>query len=232
MIDERLDVLINEELDGTLTAEGDAELRERLERDPEARLLRERLRHLARTLEQMPAAEPPPGLRAQIAVAVRLREARAAGRTSPFRSVAPDGRRLPRLRLSWSPGLAYSFAAGLAVGCALIALLRSDGPESSAMVESADAVIDQFPVALAGVEGMVVLRREAGRLTAEVALRGETETTVEFTLGGARWTASHVGESRYSLDLGPAEKLPGEVGLSIRAGGASIEKLLSIRGPR
>jgi hypothetical protein len=126
------------------------------------------------------------------------------------------------------------------VGCALIELLRSDGPESmldqerlaGAMVESADAVIDQFPVALAGVEGMVVLRREAGRLTAEVALRGETETTVEFTLGGARWTASHVGESRYSLDLGPAEKLPGEVGLSIRAGGASIEKLLSIRGPR
>jgi hypothetical protein len=120
-MDARLEELIQRAADGALTTEESAELERWLAEEPGARAYRHRLEEVVRQLEEVGAAEPPPDLHREILEAIQRRENARKSAVATHRS-----RRLPRRRDL------LPFAAGLAAGVALFALLgRGDGPVPS-----------------------------------------------------------------------------------------------------
>lgn len=119
MMDERLTELMNREIDGENSRGDSEELRRALESDPEARAYYEDLVELGTRFEQAGEVEPSRTLRREIfASTTRGRRPAARGR----RSLLPDG-----LRDLFTPRLAYAFAAGVAIGAVLLALITGVG---------------------------------------------------------------------------------------------------------
>lgn len=83
--------LMNLEIDGQLDADGVAELRATLVRDPQAQQTYTELRNVTQLLDTSPAVDPPAGLQAQIMTAVRdsnivsLASRRASRRLLPLK---------------------------------------------------------------------------------------------------------------------------------------------------
>jgi hypothetical protein len=156
---DRLHELIQADLDGALSAADRAELARLLLQDPDARRLHGQMQRTDRLLREIPAAEPPVG----------LRDAVLAG--SAGRGEAPSRwRRLSTYRI------AAAFVGGLLV--VGIAYVVSDGRDSahelqgsvSAGAESA-AGSTQPGVTLQseGIEVKAALRRDGGELHLELA---------------------------------------------------------------
>ena len=122
---------LHREIDHENTPEESERLREELEREPEARAQYERLVHLARTLESVPAEEPPLGLLSQVMRVVRA-NALASSTVSRF-----WGSFRQRFLLRPALGLSLTFASGLLVGAILAGVgdlgpLRLGGDDGSA----------------------------------------------------------------------------------------------------
>lgn len=155
----RLQDLIQADLDGELSVAERADLARLLLRDPQARILHEDFRRTDQLLREIPAAEPPPGLRAAI----------LAGRALSQRpgDSARRSYELPFYRLAAAVlggllivGLAYVLRDGYAPGSDLQGSLgRAGNPARSGLV----APRDQWSFRAEGVELDASLGR-AGQL--------------------------------------------------------------------
>jgi hypothetical protein len=142
----RLEALLQADLDGDLSAAERAELARELLQDGEARSLRDAFVRTERLLRDVPAAEPPPGLRdAILAGAARLPRPRVSAGGRPGRSayriaaavlaglmivglayMTGPGRE-PRTELQGSLGAAAGTISLRSGGCAVEATLSRDG---------------------------------------------------------------------------------------------------------
>lgn len=186
-MDPRLEELLQREIDGATSAEESAELHRRLMEEPAARELHDRLQRLAEDLRRVGQEEVPAGLRQEILAAVERSERARSGAVATHRRT-PGVRRRDLL----------PFAAGLAAGLALFALLSGGGgpdpavdPDAltgtmrpgarSAEELSADAQRIEGP----GVVATALLRVHRDEAVVDLHLRSDRplETTLE-SVGG------------------------------------------------
>ena len=175
MTHDELDKRIQDELDGSATAEERAELERRLEASPEARARYDEMKGVFHMLDRVEMVEPPPALKERVILG--LPPVSAPRPSSWWRSAF---QRRPSL------GWGYSFAAGLASGLLVVVLASgSDNPMfarstdparlSGSMVPLPDrdvAIVDKARLELDGNAAEVKIR-SAGR---ETFVRFETET--------------------------------------------------------
>jgi anti-sigma factor RsiW len=253
LTDEQLE-LIHREIDGEMTAEESARVRELLATDDEAQRCHDELRILADHLDHVERVAPPPDLRANI-----LRSIRRAARTE--RRIPFGGLRnlVDRLR----PGHGYAFATGLAAGIALLAFVSADRMRglddslaSGSLVRPAPSataeIVDRIQLESAGTRSVVVARREAGTVWLELEVDSGEAVEIELAPGDGSWkplgfeqsrpgaaltmrpdrvSIRHHGETRYRIAF-DAAGLPSSVRVTLRSSqGATIERTLKTTGP-
>lgn len=237
MVEQAYLELIHKEIDGVITPAEKSRLANYLKANPEARKVHRELTGLARALDELPALDPPPGLKSGILGRI------AAGNNRTQRS-GDAGR--------WR--LAYGFAAGLAAGLLLLAL-AGDFFQGETTLNIADlqgtlvisespgeGAIAAHPLEAPGVSGELRLRHTAdtGILALDISAAAETAITLRYdddTLqlsgfiareGGVaaldnhdgRIRFRHQGSNRYSLifrKLSAAD--PPSLHLELAAGG-------------
>ena len=171
---EQLQELIQADLDGALSAQDRAELARLLLRDPEARRLHEEFRQVDQLLREIPAADPPAGLRADIL-------------SGQARSARP-GERANR-RYAWP---AYRMAAAVFAGLMIVGLgyflldadvprtdlqgsVRARGPSQTAGFVAAQ---DRLSLRAEGVDVSASLRRTGEGLRLELDVTTTTPCEV------------------------------------------------------
>lgn len=190
----QLQDLIQADLDGELSVAERAELARLLLRDPQARNLHEEFRRTDQLLRDIPAAEPPPGLRAAI----------LAGRAL-WQRPGDSARRsyeLPFYRLAAAVlggllivGLAYVLRDGDAPGSDLQGSLgRAGDPARNGLV----ALQDQWSFQAEGVELDASLRRVGQLLRLELAVSSAIHCEL----------IAKVDPSKASLVGGPGDENP------------------------
>jgi hypothetical protein len=177
---ERLESLLWECVDGTISGEALADLEGHIDQHPEARELQREIEKLAKQLDGLGRAVPPKNLRARIAVA--LPDAPPSIRETPL--AAAPVLSLPKRRpMIWLP-MAASLLVGVTVGYLLqpgagVAVDRSSvvGTMTAASPEPAagDLVID-----LGGQAGMVAVSRRGGETAIRVELATETDLEIDL----------------------------------------------------
>jgi len=189
MMNDRIVALMNGEIDGENSASESLELRAILESNDEARAYYDDLRELGARFSEAGEIEPPPGLRHEVLTAT-TRAARSRERVRAARLRLLPGRLLDSL----TPRLAYAFAAGVAAGLVVFALVvgfeggvKNTGalrgtlaawelPERSA---TASTVEFEFPDGLG--DGQV---HYSGALAkAELSVRAGREAEISFRYG-------------------------------------------------
>lgn len=175
----RIEELIQRELDGELSVTERADLARLLLQDPEARRLHQEFRNTDRLLREIPAAEPPPGLRAAVLAgpARSSRPAEAVRRTY--------GRPLYRLAAVILGGL-------LVVGIADL-LLDSDSRPPDLQGSLGAGSQDRLWLRAEGVEAGALLRRDGQmmRLELNVSTTFPCEAVARFDPA----TTSFVGDA-------------------------------------
>lgn len=141
-IDSRTLELIHAELDGELDAIARAELEQKLEADPLARIQRDQMQRMAQTLARLPVVEPPAGLRRRWHGPHPV--ASAAVNTSPVTRISPRRRWLRP-------------AIGLAAGVLAVAFALQWGGVSG---------LDQDPRTMVGTLGAAPAGSQAVALSA------------------------------------------------------------------
>lgn len=175
MDNNRLQELIQSELDGALSAAERAELARQLLQDPQARRLHDQYGRLDRLLRDIPLAEPPDGLRAAI----------LAEPASP-----PRPGSAPRPERPWP---IYGLAAAVLGGMAIVGIGyllmddRTPGPDLQGSVvppgqTGAGAIRDQWSIQAEGVKASASLRRagEGQRLELKLSATGPVEIIAGF----------------------------------------------------
>jgi hypothetical protein len=211
----REEELLNREVDGENTPEERAALEERLAREPELRARFERLRALVRALATVKAVDPPPLLGEDVLRLVNRIQREGRRRQSWLGTLGAAFGRTPALRY------AYTFAAGIAVGVLLLALL---GPtflplgldrahlSGTVLPESRRGQlqpVDRQELGLGGVSGVATIRRGSGIVLAEIAFRESEPVEVALEFDGksfsllaferSGWTATGVSASLTDL---------------------------------
>jgi hypothetical protein len=227
MINEKYLELIQAEVDGELPDQDRAELSRFMLANPDAHAVRDELKRLCRTLDQVRPAEPPPELLASILAAVRM----------PAPAV---GSRSQRSFLPRSGVLRYAaaFAGGLIVS-AIAFQVASDQDAGLDVSDVAGTMVSQDPVSRSGpvdnmhlsldqVSGTVSLFRSSSMRVVEFNLVVRETVDVAVVHDGQEARFSSLGQSggaaaqRYALVLdGPGvEGAPIEI--RFLAAGAAI----------
>ena len=206
MINEKYLELIQAEVDGELPDQDRAELSRFMLANPDAHAVRDELRRLCSTLDQVRPAEPPPELRASILAEVRL-------------PVSAVGSRSPRRFLPQSGALRYAaaFAGGLIVS-AIAFQVASDRNAGLDVSDVTGTMVSQDPVSRSGpvdsvhvsldqVSGTVSLFRSSSMRVVEFDLAARVPVEVAVVHDGqeARFSgfgrASGAAAQRYALVL-------------------------------
>lgn len=162
-----IETLLQEELDGVLTASGRAELDRLLAAHPELAEQRRRLQRLGKALAHVPACDPPPGLVADIMAALPRNE---AGNVIPLRKPT-----VPVARRTFA-ALAAALAV-LAIGVVLEqpgSLEQSPDSLSGTMISRPpldapdEAVVVR--ISLDSLQGSIRAQEEAGALRVDLDL--------------------------------------------------------------
>ena len=227
MIDEKYLELIQAEVDGELLDQDRAELSRFMLANPDAHAVRDELKRLCSTLEQVRPAEPPAELRASILAAVRL-PAPAVGKRSP-RSFLPQAGALR---------YAAAFAGGLIVS-AIAFQVASDRGSGLDVSEVAGTMVSQDPVSRSGpvdsvrvsldqVSGTVSLFRSSSMRVVEFDLAAREPVEVAVVHDGQEARFSGFGQSagaaaqRYALVLDGAGVEGAPIEIRFLAAGAVI----------
>ena len=193
MIEGKFEDLLNRKIDGETNERDDAELQEYLAQDQAARAYQEDLENLASMFERVHDVEPPPDLKDEIVHAARAASSAAAGAQKSADPGSPAGvsailEALGRRLQMRSP---YAFAAGLAVGALVFAVLagsftslfRVDESVSPGALVPPEALavyepVDSQPLRLDGVHGQIATRVHGDRLLLELQLDSQQVVTV------------------------------------------------------
>lgn len=188
MIDQRVETLIHDDLDGDLSGEQAAELESALTADPEAKAFRLDLRQIADAIESAPSVEPPPGLRRAIRDAL------------PQPAPATHSGLFDWLRAAWPAPLAYGgvFAAGVVAALAVLQVspeMTVSGADIGALsgtmarYESGHtAAVDRITFGGDEISGTVELRKRDGMYVVEYDLLSTGPQTVVTEYQGAGGT--------------------------------------------
>ena len=221
MIDEDL---IHREIDGEATPEESRRLREELEQQPEARARYDEMVRLVRTLEAVPAAEPPLGLVAEVMRLVRAKVVPASALSRFFGAL--------RQRLVLRPvlGLSLTFATGLLVGTILAGLgdlgplhfSGNDGSAAATMLGGKDVglhEIDRASITGNDFRGEASAWASGDQVEVRVHLEGQPPRELTVTCDSG---SLHVDDAR-----------PGDyvLKLVVRKGVASPVEVALGRGP-
>jgi hypothetical protein len=218
MINEQYLELIQAEVDGELPDQDRAELSRFMLANPDAHAVRDELKRLCSTLDQVRPAEPPAELRASILAAVRL----------PAPAV---GSRRQRSFLPQSGALRYAavFAGGLIVSAIAFQVVSDqnaglDVSDMAGTMMSQDPVsrsgpVDSVHVSLDQVSGTVSLFRSSSMRVVQFDLAARETVEVVVVHDGQEARFSGIGQAggaavqRYALVLdGPgAEGAPIEI---------------------
>jgi hypothetical protein len=236
MIEQKYIELIQADVDGELPEQNRAELSRYLLANPEALALRDELRRLCSVLDQLPAADPPPGIKGAILAAVPLPAPGPA--SAPVRS---NWVRFPILRV------AAAFAGGMLVSAIAFQL----GPDRQAGLDVsgiAGTMASQDPVA--GSAPVDTVRVSLEQATGTVSLfRSPTMRVVEFDLAvqqplevvvvhdGQQARFSGPGRSdgnqHYALVLEGAGKTGSPIEVRFLASGTEVHReVLQVPAPR
>jgi hypothetical protein len=231
--------LVNRSIDGETTPEENERLAGLLASDSEVRLHHEELLALDGRMRSARQLDVPDGLRDQIMCGIRPRARRVDGGKS--RATAWLGELLP-------PRLAYAFAAGVAAGIALLALITGIG-HTPLETQHLSGTISPWDVPAEGGEclefdvpsgwGSGCISYAGDRIWAEVNLDTTEETKVLFTLGdevhfdrfrvleagehsisvaGERTELTHTGVGEYILLFEDDGGVESSIGLAVYAG--------------
>jgi hypothetical protein len=247
------DEAFHREIDGESEPAESERLREELRRKPEAQARYHELVRLCRSLDAVPAAEPPPGLVESV-----MRAVRAIARRS-----APESRLLVlREAFSRRPmlGLGLSFAAGLLLASLLGGLAEPgraprSGEEAATALPSerlASRTLDRAVLEAEGVRGVARVDQTDDRVSVRVRVesgsplrlvvtwdgRGlrplafeQGEATVQaVALGPASLAVEGAGKGEYVLVLQAREPAPSPLGLRLEQGTTVVEKALRVGG--
>jgi hypothetical protein len=183
MRDDRLNELLNAELDDELDAAGRTELERLLTGSPEARTRRDELHRVVDALAHIKAVEPPAELRESIFAALRPGVAKVLN--FPFRG--------PRVQQRWAP-YAGALAAGVALGAIGLSLYyapRDDFDATSLAGTMADPerhapgrLLDQVQLRSNGLRGVASLHEADGLWVVEFDLQTDVPVEVEATYDG------------------------------------------------
>ena len=254
MRDDRLNELLNAELDGELDGAGQLELERLLSASPEARVRRDELRRVVDALAHLKQAEPPSELRDAISAALRP-GAPAAAKVVAFRGASKVPRR-------WVP-YAGALAAGVALGAIGLSVYYAPRPEFDAASlagtmadpdhRSLGHVLDRVELDSGGLRGTASLHEADGLWVVEfdlqtdrpvevvasydgtlVRLQGfvRPEPTSEAVLAGpGRLSFVNEGAQRAAIYLRPAGAASGQVRLVFQAPGAETTEVVLDAGP-
>lgn len=210
MVDERLQALIQEDLDGEISAADRAELHRAVLADPEVRKLHAEFKRTDAALRALPAAEPPHGLAQAILDTIP--------QSPRSESVGGSGTGLRGATLF---RYAAVFLGGLVVASLGFYLAEPDGvadPRDLAgtMAGTSDGarVIDQAQIGGDLARAQLRLLRSGGVLVLEAEVTGESEIVVAYDPAAMALTAaaSRDGEIRGS------DEVAGRVVLASAAG--------------
>lgn len=254
MRDDRLNELLNAELDGELDGAGQLELERKLASSPEARVRRDELRRVVDALSHLKQVEPPADLRDAIGAALRP-GAPAAAKVVAFRGVARPQRR-------WVPYVG-ALAAGVALGAIGLSFYEAPRPDFDAASlagtmadpahRSLGQVLDRVELDSGSVRGSASLHEADGLWVVEfdlqtdrpvevlatydgtlVRLQGfvRPEPTSESVLAGpGRLSFVNEGTQRAAIYLRPADAASGQVRLVFQAPGAEATEVVLDAGP-
>ena len=221
MTDPRDLALIHAEIDGELDAQQRGELARRLLADPEVRAVRDELRRLCASLEQLPAIEPPAQLQANIARALP--------------AAAIPARPSPRMQPRWR--LAAAVAGAVTLGGILFATL--DGQKIGGSELAGTIAAPRMPVTLdtarmpdGPVTGQVSLYRDAAGLGVRLDVVAAAPVEVVITSGSQTVKVTGVGQkgAPSAVSLAAFGTEPQTLELSFLASGSQIGHV-SLRMP-
>jgi anti-sigma factor RsiW len=244
MVDERVQALINAELDGELDAAGQAELQKAFASSDEARKLYEDLVVMNDALARMVREPTPPGLREAIMSAVRAMPA-PKGKVLAFPSL--QGRRREATKVG------FALAAGVALGAVGLYLFQPESTGfdptqlSGAMVRGADETeVANLRIETPAVQGTAALYQGEGVLVLQFDLDSPAPVAVsadydeaglrlmglaqgavqDADIRSSQGTVGYLnqGERRFVVYLARSNPRGGVVRLSFQAGGAVVHE--------
>jgi anti-sigma factor RsiW len=183
MTDEHDLALIHAEIDGELDTHQRGELARRLLADPEVRAVRDELRRLCASLEELPEVEPPAQLKVNIARAL-----------PPAPVLAP---RTAAVQPRWR--IAAAVAGAVALGSILFAALdgqKTGGAELAGTIAAARAplALDTVRLPEGPVTGQVSLYRDATGLGVTLDVAATVPADAVITGGGHSVTVRGLGQ--------------------------------------
>jgi hypothetical protein len=202
----RLEELIQAQLDGELSAAERAELARILLQDAGARRLHENYARTERLLREVPAAEPPPGLREAI-VAGSVGTGRRSDTRAPRRWETAQRIAAAVAGGLLIVGLAYVMSDGHAPGTELQGSLQAGrGPE----VAGAEAQESRASVQAEGITVEALLRRDGDRLQLDLhsAASMPVEVAVMFNPSTTSFAGHAAGASLTTADGELVVRLP------------------------
>lgn len=174
MVDKQILALLNQEVDGTNSANESARVRNILRRDDEARRMFEELQQLSSTLRSVPTVDPPRSLKPRI---LNTLPRPAAGR--------------PRVPMFWNELLrmpsirtAFTFAGGAVAGILVFVLFTGTPDDSSGLagtIGRPEVRVGATDVDLPGLRGTLWTERSNGLLRVNGSLTGDTEFVVRVS---------------------------------------------------
>jgi hypothetical protein len=184
MIDDRSLELVHGSIDGEISAQEAAELRQRLESDAELRAIRDQLLELHETLDRVEPVDPPPGLRQAILEAIRPKERRRI-----LRDLLP----------SWPAPLVmrYGIAAGMGAVVATVAvqLAPMDGLETPQVSDLVGTMASHEPhqngadarisLNLKEISGSISGRRQDGLVVVDFDVATQEPIEIVASFGGS-----------------------------------------------
>jgi len=164
---EKLEELIQRDLDGRATPEERLAIAEALERDPEARAIHAEMREVHQILDRRPKVDPPEDLRRRIAADVERLSPRPV--QTPVSGLSSAPRRHRRV-------MQFTLAAAAVLALAVLlvpALVHQTDPIQMRGTMAAPAGADrgQIPMAGNGIEGVVFTAWEGDELVLRPELR-------------------------------------------------------------
>jgi hypothetical protein len=195
MIDEKIEAMVHEAIDGEASSEDRARLQEILEKDPEIRAYFEDMKILTGTLSRIRLEEPPPSVKAGV---LRFVEAQKTNRAGTEPHPRPAAARMPWYREmgaafgrrpAWAGGIL--FASGLAIGAAVFSLqsrspVLDTGTLTGSMTPAGGGFqrVTERSIDFEGVKGSVLTGISPEGHAIQFELRSDRETEVSVGFAG------------------------------------------------
>lgn len=256
MIDEKLEALLNEEIDGVTTEADSARIKKILESDPQALGLYQDLKRVSELLGRVPTVAPPPELKQNI-----LRGIEPMARRRNVSQPVEDGgfqRFVAGIFQGFKPAYGLTFAGGAAFGLAIFFLVNQSprmtpeavtGTMSPPRAFEAMKVVETKPFTLPGTTGVLETRVARDQILARIEIDAAVRADVfvrfdpehlrprgvqvtdtpsgDISIQANEIHIAHQGGNTYWITFSQAGKEPADVRVRIASGGKTLEETVA-----